>query len=416
MSKFVRKTVVAAKLEVTPGTDIVPGAGDCILVRNPVITPLEMTTAERNIVRGFFGNFDAITTLRKVKIAFEVELQGSGLFGSAPAWDPLMQASGALQALTPPATPVNSAFGTATTGGTLAAATYFYRVSAIYGGGESLASAETSQITTGATSTVTVNWGAVANALGYKIYGRTTGAELFLAQVPANVLTFIDTGALTPAGALPSAASGGVGYSPLSGTGKTVSMYYNVDGTLHKMVWARGNCKLKIKANDIPVFAFEFIGLDTGATDVAILTPTSFSSYKTPLAANKANTPTFSLFGVSTLALENFELDFGNVNQQISRIGSEQILHTDRKSVGTIMIEMTSIATKDWLSQVKNNTLGAVNLVHGTVAGSIISVASPNVELQTPQFSDIQGIQMAQFATRYNPSTAGNDEWTIANT
>lgn len=99
-------------------------------------------------------------------------------------------------------TPVNAAFATATTGGTLAAATYFYRVSAINAYGETLASAETSVVTTGTTSTTTVNWGAVANAAGYKVYGRTTGAELLMATL-GNVLTFTDTGAVTPAGALP---------------------------------------------------------------------------------------------------------------------------------------------------------------------------------------------------------------------
>lgn len=100
------------------------------------------------------------------------------------------------------ATPVNAAFSTATTGGTLAAATYYYRVSALDANGETLASPETSQVTTGATSTVTVNWGAVPGATGYKVYGRTTGAELLIATV-GNVTTYTDTGSVTPAGALP---------------------------------------------------------------------------------------------------------------------------------------------------------------------------------------------------------------------
>ena len=110
----------------------------------------------------------------------------------------------------PPATPVNSAFSTATTGGTLAAATYFYRVTATGATGETLASTETSQVTTGTTSTVTVNWGSVAGATGYNVYGRTTGAELKIATL-GNVLTFVDTGSVTPSGALPAAntATGG---------------------------------------------------------------------------------------------------------------------------------------------------------------------------------------------------------------
>lgn len=101
-------------------------------------------------------------------------------------------------------TPVNAAFSTATTGGTLAASTaYYYRVSATNAEGESLASAETS-ITTGAssTSTVTVNWAKVAGATGYKVYGRATGAEQLLATV-GDVATYTDTGSATPSGALP---------------------------------------------------------------------------------------------------------------------------------------------------------------------------------------------------------------------
>lgn len=107
-------------------------------------------------------------------------------------------------------TPVNAAFSTATTGGTLAAGTYSYRVCALDGlGGETLASAATTQATTGATSTVTVNWGAVTGATGYKVFGRTAGSELLLATVGATT-TWTDTGSLTPSGALPTANTTGL--------------------------------------------------------------------------------------------------------------------------------------------------------------------------------------------------------------
>lgn len=92
--------------------------------------------------------------------------------------------------------PAQSASATATTGGTLAAATYFYRVTAINALGETLASNEVSQVTTGSTSTVTVNWTQVLGATGYKIYRSTaTGTEVFLVAVGA-VGTYTDTGAV----------------------------------------------------------------------------------------------------------------------------------------------------------------------------------------------------------------------------
>lgn len=114
------------------------------------------------------------------------------------------------------ATPVNSAFSTSSTGGTLVPGTYYYRVSAINANGETLASAETSQVVPAGTSTntVTVNWGSVSGATGYRIYGRSTGAEQFIAAV-GGVTTYTDTGSVTPSGALPTANTTG-SYSSLS--------------------------------------------------------------------------------------------------------------------------------------------------------------------------------------------------------
>lgn len=107
-------------------------------------------------------------------------------------------------------TPVNAAFSQSDTGGSLApSTTYYYRVSAFNSAGETLASAETSITTSavaGDTHTVTVNWGAVTGATGYNVYGRSTGAELFIESVDGQATTtYVDTGAIVPSGALPSA-------------------------------------------------------------------------------------------------------------------------------------------------------------------------------------------------------------------
>lgn len=111
------------------------------------------------------------------------------------------------------ATPVNAAFTPGA--GTLATATYYYRVSAINEVGESLASAETSLAITGPAG-VNVNWGEVSGASGYKIYGRSTGAELLIATV-GDVTTYLDDGSISPSGALPSANTSAVDPTTLIG-------------------------------------------------------------------------------------------------------------------------------------------------------------------------------------------------------
>lgn len=97
---------------------------------------------------------------------------------------------------------------TATTGGTLAAATYYYKVSAVVARfGEIGASTEVSQVTTGATSTVTLSFSTPtglpdgATPILYKVYRSTaTGTESLIGVVDAfdttgaAVTSIIDNG------------------------------------------------------------------------------------------------------------------------------------------------------------------------------------------------------------------------------
>lgn len=110
------------------------------------------------------------------------------------------------------ATPVITSVTPFLVGGFLVGATYSYRVSAINAAGETLASANVTAIVgAGSTGRCDLLWGAVAGATGYKIYGRFATFELWIATVGA-VTTYTDQGTPAPLGALPSAntTSGGV--------------------------------------------------------------------------------------------------------------------------------------------------------------------------------------------------------------
>jgi len=91
--------------------------------------------------------------------------------------------------------------------------TYGYRVAALNAAGTTLAGTEVTTTTGNATLSGAnhnaLSWNAVAGASSYNVYGRTAGAELFLANVATS--TYNDTGAASPAGALPSinSTSGG---------------------------------------------------------------------------------------------------------------------------------------------------------------------------------------------------------------
>lgn len=99
------------------------------------------------------------------------------------------------------APPTPTAVGSGT-GGTLAAATYKYKLTYTVASVESAMSvASADVVTTGATSSITLTWTAIPGASNYKIYGRTGGA--FLQMFSGTALTFLDDGSVTPTGAGP---------------------------------------------------------------------------------------------------------------------------------------------------------------------------------------------------------------------
>lgn len=102
---------------------------------------------------------------------------------------------------------------TATTGGSLTAATYGYKVTALSQWGEGLPSAQDTQVVPAGTSTntVTVSWPAVAGAHRYRVYGRTSGGPWgLLATVTVPTLSWTDTGSVTPGAVPPSTDTTGV--------------------------------------------------------------------------------------------------------------------------------------------------------------------------------------------------------------
>lgn len=101
-----------------------------------------------------------------------------------------------------PAAPVQSALSSSLTGGTLAAKKYYYVVTALNANGESIGSNELNITTSGATSSVTVSWGAVSGATGYKVYrGTASNGENTYYSV-GNVTSYVDTGSAGTSGSV----------------------------------------------------------------------------------------------------------------------------------------------------------------------------------------------------------------------
>lgn len=203
-----------------------------------------------------------------------------------------------------------------------------------------------------------------------------------------------------------------VTYKPLSAAFKTVSIYYWLDGLLHKMIGCAGNPSFSLNARGIPMVTVKFTGLYSSTTDVALPADSNYSAFLAPKAINKVNTTAFSLHGIST-PFDTLSIDVGNIVVYRNMPNLEEVGITDRKVSGSISIPMTSVATKAWHSTVVDGTLAGLSMTHGSVAGGIFTISGPKVQLLDPKYSTKDGVAMLDLGLDFQPNT-GNDELSIA--
>lgn len=101
MPRYIRNTVLAAKIETSYGTDSTPTVGaNALLISDVTINPLNAQNVPRNLIRPYMGGSENLVGPASVQCQFTVELQSSGTAGTAPAWGPLLRGCGMAETLT----------------------------------------------------------------------------------------------------------------------------------------------------------------------------------------------------------------------------------------------------------------------------------------------------------------------------
>lgn len=201
-------------------------------------------------------------------------------------------------------------------------------------------------------------------------------------------------------------------YAPLNpGAESTGTMYFYIGGRLHKAVFCIGNVKMQLTRAKIPVFQFDFLGIFVTPTDVAIVTPT-VTAFKKPLAVTNANTTPVTLHGFAG-KFSDLMIDVGNAMIYRNLVGSESVRLVDRNSKFTVKLEDELVGTIDWWTKVRTAALGALSIQHGTVAGAIVVIALPNAQLIDAGLDQSDNISELTMNGVAQPSSAGNDEWSI---
>jgi len=383
MSLLTRKRAILAKIETTYGVDASPtGGANAILMSNLTVSPMEMTLVERANIKAYLGNNPSVLAAIYAKLAFDVEMAGSGTAGTVPAYGVLLRACGLSETIL--ATAVT---GTATAG-SLTSITLAAPASSVDGAYNGMTIALTGGSASPATAVIASYVGAT------KVATFTTPLA-----VAADVTTVYSIGAQ-------------VVYQPISTSFESVTVTCVVDTVVHKLLGARGTVQVKMTAQGIPMFSFTLSGLYVDVADGT--TPAvTLSAFKAPLAVNNRNTTGLVVAGFAGAVGSDMSFDFGNNVVFRSLVGgSETVIITDRKVSGSITAEATTVAAQNWWLNIKNVLLGPFSVTQGTVAGNKVKIDAPSVQLTTPAYADKDGITMLTTKADMIPVN-GNDEITL---
>lgn len=200
-----------------------------------------------------------------------------------------------------------------------------------------------------------------------------------------------------------------VSYTPVSAGFESLSLYFHLDGLLHKMLGARGDVELQLNAKSVPVFKFKFMGLFIPVTDTVLPTAV-YTGFVKPLAVNKANT-TYAVHAIST-PMTKLSVALKNDVKYRNLVGYEGVDIVDRAPTGDVEFEATLMATKNWFNVARDVVTDVMSVTHGTVAGNTVFVTAPKTQITSPKYGQTDGISMLNTGLKFLPNL-GNDELLI---
>lgn len=207
-------------------------------------------------------------------------------------------------------------------------------------------------------------------------------------------------------------ANTSVTYNPVSDGHEAASIYFWIGPTRHVVTGVRGTAVTTLNAQGIPVMRFTLMGLFTTPGDVARVAA-DLAGFQIPDVASNANTPGFSVGG-QAMVLSQFSFNLGCDVQQRLLVGREQMLIVDKSESISARVEALPLDTYNPYAISLSRTRQAVQLVHGTQAGRIVTFAAPTCSLgRLPGYEQSQNVTEWPLSLTPLPSDAGDDQWTI---
>ena len=215
-------------------------------------------------------------------------------------------------------------------------------------------------------------------------------------------------------------------YAPISEGLSSVTIRCNYDGVQHTVRGCRGNVRLQCQVGQIPMLMFEMEGIYVPATDSSygdFTVGVNYSGIAAPLVFNNTNTTGFrfhSKSGVNVAPdLSSLDIDIGNTVFYRELVGNvKEVLITNRRSTGNIVIDAVTMATKDYFDAAANNDTGILTFTHGITPGNRAKFTATRANITSVGYQDSDNVLQYAIPFTLLPDaaagyTTGDREFTL---
>jgi hypothetical protein len=205
-----------------------------------------------------------------------------------------------------------------------------------------------------------------------------------------------------------------VTYAGVSSSFDSATIYCFYDGTRHKITGARGSVSFNFTAGQFAVASFNFIGIYNAPDDTALSGTFTVANQAAAIEVNDTNMTTATFHGVTSARIESFDLALNNELIYKETASNKEVLITNRAPGGTAVIEAPAVGTTDYFAKAVGVTTASTSLVLGATAGNIITLGAAQTDITGVTYGDTNGVVSLSMPYLALPTTAGNDELSLA--
>lgn len=209
-------------------------------------------------------------------------------------------------------------------------------------------------------------------------------------------------------------SSTSVTYAGVSSSFDSATIYCFYDGTRHKITGARGSVSFNFTAGQFAVASFNFIGIYNAPDDTALSGNFTVANQAAALEVNDTNMTTATFHGVTSARIESLDLALNNELIYKETASNKEVLITNRAPGGTAVIEAPAVGTTDYFAKAVGVTTASSSLVLGATAGNIVTLTAAQTDITGVTYGDTNGVVSLSMPYLALPTTAGNDELSLA--